>query len=63
MGPLLFLVYIYDILTDIGYNIRFVAGDNSLYLIVAHPMVAAETLNADLEKISCWAANMFRNAC
>ena len=29
-----------------------------LSLIADNPLVAAETLNADLEKISCWAANL-----
>ena len=56
MGPLLFLVYINDIVTDIGSNIRLFADDTSLYIVVDNPLVAAETLNADLEKISRWAA-------
>ena len=54
--PLLFLVYMNDIVTDIGSNIRLFANDTSLYIIVNNPLVAAETLNADLEKISRWAA-------
>ena len=52
LGPLLFLVYINDIVTDIGSNIRLSADDTSIYIIVDNPLVAAETLNADLEKIS-----------
>ena len=56
LGPLLFLVYINDIVTDIGSNIRLFADDTSLYIVVDNPLVAAETLNADLEKISRWAA-------
>ena len=56
LGPLLFLVYINDIVNDIGSNIRLFADDTSLYIVVDNPLVAAETLNADLEKISCWAA-------
>ena len=56
MGPLSFLVYINDIVTDIGSNIRLFADDTSLYIVVDNPLVAAETLNADLEKISRWAA-------
>ena len=45
-----------DIVTDIGSNIRLFADDTSLYIVVDNPLVAAETLNADLEKISRWAA-------
>ena len=56
LGPLLFLVYINDIVTEIGSNIRLFADDTSLYIVVDNPLVAAETLNADLEKISRWAA-------
>ena len=56
LGPLLFLVYINDIVTDIGSNKGLFADDTSLYIVVDNPLVAAETLNADLEKISRWAA-------
>ena len=56
LGPLLVLSYINDIATYIGTNIRLFADDTSLYIIVDNPLVAAETLNADSEKISRWAA-------
>ena len=50
-----FLVHINVIVTDIGSNIRLFADDTSLYIIVDNPLVAAETLIVDLEKISRWA--------
>ena len=34
LGPLLFLLYINDIVTDIGSNIRLFADDTSLFIIV-----------------------------
>ena len=55
LGPLLFLLYINDIVTDIGSNIRLFADDTSLY-IVDDPSDAANCLNTDLDKISRWAA-------
>ena len=55
LGSLLFLVFIYDIVNDIGSNIRVFADDTSLYIIVDSPLRSAELLNADLEKISLWA--------
>ena len=55
LGPLLFLLYINDIVTDIGSNIRLFADDTSLSLIVENPDTAAQTLNSDLEKITQWA--------
>ncbi|MEW8546021.1 MAG: reverse transcriptase domain-containing protein, partial [Candidatus Thiodiazotropha sp.] len=56
LGPLLFLLYINDIVVDIGSNIRLFADDTSLFIIVENPNVAADCLNTDLNKISRWAA-------
>ncbi|MCG7868583.1 MAG: endonuclease/exonuclease/phosphatase family protein [Candidatus Thiodiazotropha taylori] len=56
LGPLLFLLYINDIVTDIGSNIRLFADDTSLYIVVDDPTNAANCLNTDLDKISRWAA-------
>ena len=55
LGPLLFLLYINDIVNDIGSNIRPFADDTSLLLVVENPDTAAETLNSDLERITQWA--------
>ena len=55
LGPLLFLLYINDIVNDIGANIRLFADDTSLFIIVDDPVTAAECLNADLSRISNWA--------
>ena len=44
--------FINDIVHDIGSSIRLFADDTSLYIIVKDPSVAAELLNADLEKIA-----------
>ena len=56
LGPLLFLIYINDIVHDIGSNIRLFADDISLFIIADNPLTAARNLNTDLEKISRWAA-------
>ena len=55
LGPLLFLIFINDIVTDIGANIRLFADDTSLYIIVEHPDTAALCLNNDLQTITVWA--------
>ena len=52
LGPLLFLIFINDIVTEIGSSIRLFADDTSLFIIVDNPDVAAEILNAGLEKIA-----------
>ena len=41
MGPLLFLIYINDIVNEIHSNIRLFADDTSLYIIVENPQIAA----------------------
>ena len=56
LGPLLFLLYINDIVEDINSSIRLFADDTSLYIIVDNPFQAAEQLNSDLQKIHRWAA-------
>ena len=52
LRPLLFLLYISDIVIDICSNIRLFADDTSLYIIVEDPVVAANCLNSDLKKKS-----------
>ncbi|MCG7875203.1 MAG: reverse transcriptase family protein [Candidatus Thiodiazotropha endolucinida] len=55
LGPLLFLLYINDIVRFIGCAIRLFADDTSLYIIVDCPTQSASLLNADLKTISDWA--------
>ena len=55
LGPLLFLVFINDIVNEIGSCIRLFADDTSLFIIVDDPVASAERLNADLVKILQWA--------
>ena len=56
LGPLLFLLYINDIVEDIQSSIRLFADDTSLYIIVDDPLGAAITLNSDLSRIHRWAS-------
>ena len=57
MGPLLFLIYINDIVIEIHSNIRLFADDTSLYIIVENPQTAATILNTDLGIITRWASD------
>ncbi len=55
LGPLLFLVFINDIVDELHSNVRLFADDTSLYIIVEHPQTAAAILNDDIDKIHLWA--------
>ncbi|WP_078461400.1 reverse transcriptase domain-containing protein [Solemya velum gill symbiont] len=55
LGPLLFLVYINDIVCDIKSEIKLFADDTSLSVIVDHPNSSAAQLQSDIDKISLWA--------
>ena len=56
LGRLLFLLYINDIVNDIGSNVRLFADDTSLFIIVDDHVIAADCINADLGRISNWAS-------
>ena len=53
--PLLFLIYINDIVKYLGCSIRLFADNTSLYIVVDSSDGAAYRLNIDLNSISTWA--------
>ena len=54
LGPLLFLVFINDIVDIVHSEIKVFADDTSLYLTVDNPITAAASLNIDLSSIDDW---------
>jgi hypothetical protein len=57
LEPLLFLLFINDIVTDIKASIQLFADDTSLYVAVDSPQNAADIINKDLEKIHQWSVS------
>ena len=55
LGPLLFLIFINDIVKNIRGNIRLFADDAILFDIVENPLLTGITLNEDLSSIFLWA--------
>ena len=55
LGPLLFLIYINDIVDDIQANVNLFADDTSLSMIVFDPLAAGPMLQTDIDKITDWA--------
>ena len=55
LGPLLFLVYITDIVEEIQSNINSFADDTCLSMVVGNPNAAGTILQNDINKIILWA--------
>ena len=55
LGPLLFLVYINDLESNINSNIKFFVDDTMLFSVVQDSVKSATDLNHDLDMISQWA--------
>jgi hypothetical protein len=57
LGPLLFLVFINDITTNIESEIHLFADDTSLMDIIDDHIASYSKLNRDLVRLSTWASN------
>ncbi len=55
LGPLLFLVFVNDIVLDIRSDIFLYADDTILMRVVNDPVIDTMILNTDLESLNSWA--------
>ena len=61
LGPLFFVIFINDIVTEIHSSIKLFADDTSLYFIVDNPRESAITLNNDMATIHAWSTKWLVN--
>ena len=54
LGPLLFIIYVNDIIDDLESDILIFADDTTLLASGSDPAETAAILNRDLEKITSW---------
>ena len=55
LGPLLFLIFINDILANLECNVKTFAGDTSLFSLVRDPNESLLKLGKDLGRVTGWA--------
>ena len=54
LGPLFFLIFINDIVAEVGCSIKLFADDTSIYVIIENAQTDANNLNENLTKIQDW---------
>ena len=63
LGPLLFLIFINDIVENIGYDICLVGNDATLFIDFHDEATGTNMINSDLIDIKRWADNWLVSLC
>ena len=55
LGPILFIIYINDISTDLTSTVKIYADDTKIYRTISSPDVDIPALQCDLDQLGIWA--------
>ena len=55
LGPILFIIYINDISTDLTSTVKIYANDTIIYRTISSPDVDIPALQCDLDRLGIWA--------
>ena len=55
LGPILFIIYINDISTDLTSTVKIYADDTKIYRTIGSPDVDIPALQCDLDRLGVWA--------
>ena len=61
LGPLLFLIYIDDIINEIECDMYLYADDTTLLEVITDPVLSFEKINGDLTKLHTWSKQWLVN--
>ena len=55
LGPLLFLIYVNDMVKEVSCSVKLFADDTLMYITVDNPELTTVELNRNMEKLNQWA--------
>ena len=54
LGPLLFLIYVNDMVKEVSCGVKLFADDTLMYIIVDNPELTTVELNRNMDKLNQW---------
>ena len=61
LGPLLFLIYVNDMVKEVSCGVKLFADDKLMYITVDNPELTTVELNRNMDKLNQWAQQWLVN--